>query len=121
MRLMLPAKKYLTMGEEGCLQKDVFNWLWAKDGEWGWIVPKTMPNKAVDISRRSNKALLWKKHWGDNQKFKFDGQLLISKAHNGFAVATTADGILKVVQVEEGSDSQLWTLEKGRVFEILIL
>ena len=102
------------MGDEGCLQKDVFTWVWAEDGEWGWIVPKTMPLMAVDLWGK--KAALWSKHSGNNQKFKFDGKMLVSKAHSYSAMATTADGILEAVPIEDGSASQVWTVEKGRIY-----
>ena len=113
-RVMLPTKNYLTMGDEGCLQKDVFTWVWAEDGEWGWIVPKTMPLRAVDLWGK--KAALWSKHSGDHQKFKFDGKMLLSKAFSGYAMATTADGILEAVPIEDGSASQVWTVEKGMIY-----
>ena len=117
-RVMLPTKNYLTMGDEGCLQKDVFTWVWAEDGEWGWIVPKTMPLNVVGCCFR-NKAVLWSKHSGDNQKFKFDGKMLVSKARSGWAMATTADGILEALPIEDASDlleGQVWTVEKGRIY-----
>ena len=103
------------MEKEGCLQKDVFTWVWDATREWGWIVPKTMPNKVIDLVH-NKKALLWSKHFGNNQKFKFDGKLLISKAYPDHAMASTADGILAAVPIEDGSESQFWTLEKGRTF-----
>ena len=102
------------MGDEGCLQNDVFTWVWAEDGEWGWIVPKTKPWRVVDLWGK--KAALWSKHSGDNQKFKFDGKMLVSKALSGYAMATTADGILEAVPIEDGSASQVWTVEKGRIY-----
>ena len=103
------------MEEEGCLQRDVFTWVWDATGEWGWIVPKTMPNKVIDLSNK--KALLWSKHFGNNQKFKFDGKLLISKAYPDHAMASTADGVLyAAVPIVDRPESQFWTLEKGGTF-----
>ena len=113
-RVMLPTKNYLTMGDEGCLQKDVFTWVWAEDGEWGWIVPKTMPSRVVDLLGK--KAALRSKNSRDHQKFKFYGKMLLSKAYSGYAMATTADGILEAVPIEDGSASQVWTVEKGRIY-----
>ena len=104
-------KNSLTMGDEGCLQKDVFTWVWAEDGEWGWIVPKTMSWKVVDLWGK--RAALWSKHSGNNQKFKFDGKMLVSKAFSGYAMSTTADGLLQALPIEDGLASQVWTVEKG--------
>ena len=113
---MLPTKNYLTMGDEGCLQKDVFTWVWAEDGEWGWIVPKTMALTVFGCCL-GNKAALWSKEYGDNQKFKFDGKMLVSLS--GYAMSNTGDGILEPVPIEDASDlleGQVWTVEKGMIY-----
>ena len=112
---MFDTQDYLVMEEEGCLEKDVFNWVWDEDGEWGWLVPKTRSHMVADISIYSNKAGLHSNNTVDHQMFKFDGKLLVSKAHSGYAVTPTADGKLEVKPIEKESDAQIWTLEKGRI------
>jgi len=67
----------------------------------------------ADISMYSNKAGLHSNNTLDHQMFKFDGKLLISKAHPNYTVTPTADGKLEVKPIEEGSDTQMWTLEKA--------
>ena len=112
---MFDKQDYLIMEEDGCLERDVFNWVWDEDGEWGWLVPKTRSHMVADISIYSNKAGLHSNNTLDHQMFKFDGKLLISKAHSGDAVTSTAEGKLEVKPIEEGLDAQMWTLEKGRI------
>ena len=112
---MFDTQDYLIMEEEGCLEKDIFNWVWDEDGEWGWLVPKTRSHMVADISIYSNKAGLHSNNTLDHQMFKFDGKLLISKAHPNYTVTPTADGKLEVKPIEEGSDTQMWTLEKGMI------
>ena len=94
----------IHLAESDCDEKEEWLWEWDNAGVWCWIIPKTRPHQAIDISGSSGIAGLYGKGSGNNQKFRVYGKWIISKAWPGYALAVDDEGNLRVELIQCDSD-----------------